>query len=50
MASRNTFHVTIALRQTFGERFPLVSATLAAVDAQLAVEGKMLPVALDRTT
>ena len=30
-------HVAVLLRQTFGERFPLVAAGAAAIDAQLAI-------------
>ena len=41
-------HVTVALRQTFGERFPLIAAGAAAIHAQPAIRNKMLGVALDR--
>ena len=40
--------VAVALRQAVGERFPLVAAGAAAIDAQLALGRKMLRVALDR--
>src|SRR5438034_8218333 len=40
--------IAILLRQTFGERLPVVAARLAAVDAQLAIRHKVLRVALDR--
>src|SRR5882762_9429392 len=40
-------HVTVVLREAFGERFPFVASRAAAVDAQLAIERKVLPVALD---
>src|SRR6267378_401122 len=39
--------VAVALRQTFRERLPLVSARAAAVHAQLPIWGKVLRVALD---
>src|SRR5467141_2310890 len=40
--------IAIALRQTFRELLPLVSASFTAIDAQLAVERKMISVALYR--
>src|SRR5262245_10112886 len=40
-------HVAILLRQTLRQRFPFVTACLAAIHAQLSVERKMLGVALD---
>src|SRR5258708_405088 len=41
-------HVAVALRQTLGQRLPVVAAAAAAVDTQLAVEREVLGVALDR--
>ncbi len=40
-------HITVVLRQAFGKRLPLVSASPAAVDAQFAIGRKVLRVALD---
>src|ERR1700675_58995 len=40
-------HVAVALRQTFGERLPLVSSRAAAEDAQLPIGNKVFRVALD---
>src|SRR5206468_9407704 len=40
--------VAVALRQAFGQRLPFVAARPAAVYAELAVEGIVLRVALDR--
>ncbi len=39
--------VAIALREAFGERFPLVAAGLAAVDAEFAVGNEVFAVAFD---
>ena len=41
-------HVAVALRQSLGQRLPLVAAGAAPIDAQLAVERIVLGVALDR--
>src|SRR3984885_7962964 len=40
-------HVAVALRQTFGERLPLVSSCAAAEHAQLPIGNKVFRVALD---
>ena len=47
MASRSTFDVAVLLRKALAERLPLIAAGAAAEDLQLAVDGKMLRVALD---
>src|SRR5258708_25952120 len=39
--------VAIALRKALGERFPLVAAGFAAIDAELALGNEVFAVALD---
>src|SRR5205823_11253146 len=40
-------HVAVFLRETFGERLPLVAASATAINAQLAFMHEVLRVALD---
>src|ERR1700676_2958934 len=40
-------HVAVFLRQSFGERLPLVATGAAAEDTQLALQRKMFRIALD---